>query len=103
MNKDKFKKWLIAYLRQPFRLIVWFMETFSKNRARLKAFLEREKVSSTFKTIVTVTLFVWLGVFAFLATSEDGDRFSCAVKSLYSGFDSSNCPAQPWEPGAKSN
>lgn len=103
MNKDKFKKWLIAYLRQPFRLIVWFMETFSKNRARLKAFLEREKVSSTFKTIVTVTLFVWLGVFAFLATSEDGDRFSCAVKNLYSGFDSSDCPAQPWEPGAKSN
>jgi len=103
MNKEKYKKWLIAYLRQPFRMIVWVMETFAKNRARLNTFLEKDKVSSAFKTIITVTLFVWLGVFAFLATSEDGDRFSCAVRSLYSGFDSSDCPAQPWEPAPKSN
>ncbi len=103
MNKEKFKKWLIAYLRQPFHMIVWVMETFTKNRARLKAFLEKDKVSSTFKTVVTITLFVWLGVFAFLATSEDGDRFTCAVKSMYAGFDSSDCPTQPWEPPVKSN
>ena len=103
MDKQRLKRWIIAYLRQPFHMIVWVMETFAKNRQRLKTFLECEKVASTFKTIVVVTLFVWLGVFAFLATREDGNRFTCAVKSLYSGFDRSGCPEQPWEVAPKVN
>jgi bacteriorhodopsin len=96
VDRAKMKSWLIAYLRQPFVMIVWFMETFKKNRMRLKAFSERQKVSSIFKTLIVTTFFVWLLIFAFLSTEDGGDRFTCAVKSLYSGFDSSECRDQPW-------
>lgn len=97
MKQTDFKSWLIWYLRQPFRMIVWFMETFAKNRATFKAFSGREKVASIIKTIMVVTFFGWLLVFAFLSTKEEGDRFGCAVKSLYSGFDQTGCDPQPWQ------
>lgn len=98
VDRAKLKSWLIAYLRQPFVMIVWFMETFKKNRTRLKAFSEQQRVSSAFKTLIVTTFFVWLLIFAFISTEDGGDRFSCAVKSLYSGFNSADCPAQPWQP-----
>ena len=97
VDRAKLKSWLIAYLRQPFVMIVWFIETFKKNRLRLKAFMEKQRVSSFVKTIIITTFFVWLLVFAFIATQDGGDRFTCAVKSLYSGFDSSECTEQPWQ------
>ena len=97
VDRAKLKSWLIASLRQPFVMIVWFIETFKKNRLRLKAFMEKQRVSSFVKTIIITTFFVWLLVFAFIATQDGGDRFTCAVKSLYSGFDSSECPEQPWQ------
>lgn len=97
VDRAKMKSWLIAYLRQPFVMIVWFMETFKKNRVRLKALMEKQRVSSLVKTIIVTTFFVWLLVFAFISTQDGGDRFTCAVKSLYSGFDSSACPDQPWQ------
>lgn len=103
MDKATLKSWVIAYLRQPFRLIVWFMETFAKNRARLKEFMARPRVVSAFKSVVTVTLFVWIAVFILIATHEDNDRFTCAVKSLMPGVDRSGCPLQPWESAPKPN
>lgn len=96
-KKAAFKSWLIWYLRQPFVMVVWFMETFAKNRAAVKAWAARPRVAAFVKTLIVGTFFAWLAVFAFLATSEQGDRFSCAVKSLWSGFDRSGCPEQPWE------
>ena len=39
------KSWLIWYFRQPFVMIVWFMETFAKNRDRVKATLARQDKS----------------------------------------------------------
>ena len=93
-----FKQWLVWYLRQPFRLIVWFMETFSNNRARLAAFMAKDGVAKTVKTIIVLTFFVWLAVFAFLASDEQGQRLSCAVKSLVPGAESSaDCGPQPWQ------
>jgi len=103
MNDNPIKKWLVAYLRQPFHLIVWVMETFAKNRKRVNAFMAREGVRRVFKTIVVATFFVWLAVFAFLATREDGNRFGCAVKSLISGADMPGCEAQPWQQPPKAN
>ncbi len=97
VDRAKMKSWLIAYLRQPFVMIVWFMETFKKNRVRLKAFMEKQRVSSLVKTVIVTTFLVWLLVFAFISTQDGGDRFTCAAKSLYSGFDSSECPDQPWQ------
>jgi hypothetical protein len=101
MNKNKLKSWLIAYLRQPFHMIVWVMETFAKNRKRLAAFLAREKVAKVFKAVVVATFFVWLGVFAFLSTREEGDRFTCAAKSLWPDADMTGCEAQPWQKPAR--
>lgn len=93
-----FKDWLVWYLRQPFRLIVWFMETYAKNRERLKELLKNERAANAVKIVVVATFFVWLAVFAFLATDEQGNRFSCAVKSLMPGADvAEGCDAQPWQ------
>lgn len=103
MDKATFKSWAIAYLRQPFRLIVWFMETFAKNRVLLKEFMARPRVASGIKSVVTVTLFVWIAVFILLATHEDNDRFTCAVKSLIPSADRAGCPVQPWESPPKPN
>ncbi|MEQ8318887.1 MAG: hypothetical protein RH946_01385 [Rhodospirillales bacterium] len=97
MDKNKLKSWLIAYLRQPIHMIVWVMETFAKNRKRLQTFMARDKVASIFKTVVVATFFVWLAVFAFLSTREDGDRFTCALKSLWANADMTGCEPQPWQ------
>ncbi|MBO6521257.1 MAG: hypothetical protein JJ900_10075 [Rhodospirillales bacterium] len=101
MDKNKIKKWIIAYLRQPIHMIVWVMETFAKNRKRLANFTTREKVAGTIKTLVVATFFIWLGVFAFLSTQEEGDRFTCAVKSMWPDADMSGCDTQPWQKPAQ--
>ena len=97
------KDWLIAYLRQPFHMIVWVMETFAKNRKRLKAFLARDGVAGAFRTMVVATFFIWLAVFAFLATREDGNRFGCVVKSFWPDADMTGCEAQPWQRPGKAD
>ena len=92
------RDWLIWYFRQPFRLIVWFMETFARNRERLKEFASRKGVAATFKSEFILTFFVWLGIFAFLSTDEAGDRFTCVAKSLWPGAEvTSECAPQPWQ------
>ncbi|MCK5778820.1 MAG: hypothetical protein KAH11_08515 [Rhodospirillales bacterium] len=101
MDKNKLKKWIVAYLRQPIHMIVWVMETFAKNRKRLAAFTARENVATVIKTLFVVTFFVWLGVFAFLSTSEEGDRFTCAVKSMWPDADLTGCESQPWHTPAE--
>lgn len=98
MSGRAFKDWLVWYLRQPFRLIVWFMETFAKNRERVGAFLARGRVAAVFKTAVILTFALWIGIFAFLASKDEGDRFSCAVKSLWPGSKAADgCAPQPWQ------
>lgn len=92
-------QWLVWYLRQPFRMIVWFMETFAKNRERMKTFMAQNRVASIFKTAVVATFVLWIGIFAFLASKEEGDRFTCAVKSLWPGAEPvAGCAPQPWQP-----
>ncbi len=98
------KSWLIWYFRQPFVMIVWFMETFAKNRDRVKATLARQSVSKIIKTVAIVTFFGWLMIAAFLSNSEDGDRLTCAAKSLWWGLDEqSDCEPQPWQQPATSS
>ncbi len=80
--KSSPKEFVIWYLRQPFVMIVWFMETFAKNRDRMKNLMARDGAASVLKTLVIATFLVWLGVFAFLANEESGDRLSCAVMDL---------------------
>ncbi|MCG8389416.1 MAG: hypothetical protein MJA30_27945 [Cytophagales bacterium] len=102
-SKQAVKDFVIWYLRQPFVMIVWFMETFAANRARLKAFMAEPRVASWVKTIIVATFFVWLLVFAFVATQEGGDRFTCAVKSLWPDADLTGCEVQPWDRPATGN
>jgi len=70
------------YLRTPFVMIVWVMETYAKNRTRLKAFMAQPRVSKTFKITVVVTTFVWLAV-AFMASPEYSQRLTDAVQDFW--------------------
>lgn len=71
------------YLRTPFVMIVWVMETYAKNRARLKTFMAEPRVLKTFKIAVAVTALVWI-VVGFMANPEQGQRFTDAVKGFWS-------------------
>ena len=70
------------YLRTPFVMIVWVMETYAKNRARLKVFMAEPRVAKTFKIAVVATTFVWLAI-AFMANPEHGQRLTDAVKNFW--------------------
>ncbi len=103
-QRQTLKSWLIWYFRQPFVMIVWLMETFAKNRDRVKTTLARHDIAKIIKGVAVVTFFGWLLVFAFLSSSEDGDRLTCAAKSLWWGLDdSAGCAPQPWQTPAPAN
>ncbi|MEJ2027161.1 MAG: hypothetical protein P8X52_06855 [Limibacillus sp.] len=69
-----------AYFRVPASMIVWVMETFAANRARLASFVGQPRVASFLKGLFCITLIVWLAI-AFLIADEDaGHRFTEAVK-----------------------
>ncbi len=98
MNSRSARDWIVWYLRQPFRLIVWFMETFAANREHIKAFAARQGIAATLRSVVIVTFIVWLGIFAFLSTDEAGSRFTCAAKSLWPGAEvTPECAPQRWQ------
>ena len=79
------------YLRTPFVMIVWVMETYTKNRTRLKAFMAEPRVAKTFKIAVVVTTFVWLAV-AFMASPDYSQRLTETVKEFWA--DTKDLPAQ---------
>jgi len=74
---------LKAYLRVPFVMIVWVMETYTKNRARLKTFMAQPRTAQMFKWAITLTALVWLAV-AVMANPQQGQRFTDAIKGLWS-------------------
>lgn len=69
-----------AYFRVPASMIVWMMETFAANRARLAAFIAKPRVASALKGLFVVTLFVWIAIAFFVADEEAGRRLTEAVK-----------------------
>ena len=42
---------LKAYLRVPFVMIVWVMETYTKNRDSFRTFMAKPRVSTAFKVM----------------------------------------------------
>jgi len=74
---------LKSYLRAPFVMIVWVMETYTKNRDHLKAFMAQPRVAKTFKIAVVLTALGWI-VVALMANPEQGQRLTDAVKSFWS-------------------
>lgn len=74
---------LKSYLRTPFVMIVWVMETYGKNRDRLRAFMDKPRVSLAFKVMLALTVVVWL-VIGFTASEEYRHRLTDAVQGLWS-------------------
>lgn len=73
---------LKAYLRVPFVMIVWVMETYAKNRERLRAFLAQPRVAGTLKWAIVLTAVVWL-VVGFMASDEDRGRLTETLKAFW--------------------
>lgn len=73
---------LKAYLRVPFVMIVWVMETYTKNRERVKSFMAKPRTAQVFKTAVVLTALVWI-VIGLTANEEQGQRFTDAVKNFW--------------------
>lgn len=74
---------LKAYFRAPFVMIVWVMETYAKNRARLRTFMKEPRNAKIFKVAVVITALAWL-VIALMANEQQGQRLTDAVKNLWS-------------------
>ncbi len=71
------------YLRVPFVMIVWVMETYAKNRERFRSFISQPRVAATLKWAIVMTAVVWIAV-GFMASDEDRGRLTEAVKGLWS-------------------
>lgn len=77
----KVKSFLIWYLRQPFVMIVWFMETFSRNRQIVKDFMATPKARQVLTWVLAATGAAWLAI-ALLADDRHGERLDCAMKKV---------------------
>ncbi len=76
-------KWLISYFRAPFIAIVWVMETYRKNRERLRTLMALPLVVKIFKMLLAVTLLSWLTL-AFMANEEQKERLTNAIRDVWS-------------------
>lgn len=74
---------LKSYLRAPFAAIVWVMETYSKNRERLRVFMAQPRTARIFKMAIVVTALAWI-VIALMANEEQGQRLTDALKGFWS-------------------
>lgn len=70
------------YLRVPFIVIVWMMETYSHNRQRLRTFMAQPRTKIAFKWAITVTALAWI-VIAFMARDEHGQRLNDALIGVW--------------------
>jgi hypothetical protein len=74
---------LIAYLRVPFVMIVWVMDTYTNNRDRFKTFMADPRVRNIYMGILVVTAVAW-GSILFTATEEDKSLLTDALKGAWS-------------------
>ena len=74
--------WLKWYLRQPFVMIVWVMETYTKNTARLRVFMTKPSSVKTFKLAITFTMLIWV-VVGFMASDEDRGRLTEKIRTTW--------------------
>ena len=74
---------LIAYLRVPFVMIVWVMDTYTNNRDRFKNFMADPRVRNIYMGILVVTAVTW-GAILFTATDEDRSLLTDAMKGTWS-------------------
>lgn len=90
---------LKAYLRVPFSMIVWVMETYAKNRDRLRAFMAKPRVSLAFKVLLAFTILAWV-VIGFTATEEQGSRLTDALQGVWTDTQDLNAEKKRLDAGA---
>ena len=74
---------LKAYLRVPFVMIVWVMETYTKNRDSFRAFMAKPRVSMAFKVMLALTALAWV-IIGFSANEEQSGRLTNAMQGFWS-------------------
>lgn len=77
----KAKEWLKDYLRTPFVIIVWFMETFAANRQRVKDFMEHRSSKQVLSWTLVATGVIWVAI-ALFADDRHGERLDCAMENI---------------------
>ncbi|PHS78727.1 MAG: hypothetical protein COB59_05600 [Rhodospirillaceae bacterium] len=77
------KTGLKNYFRVPFVMIVWVMETYTKNRESVREFMAKPRIASAFKVVLTLTALAWV-IVAWQASEEDGSRLTDAMKGFWS-------------------
>lgn len=70
-----------AYLRVPFVVIVWFMETYARNRAKVKALMASPSATSLLAVAILLTIGAWIMI-GMNAKDEDKTRLTDTVKGL---------------------
>ena len=75
-------EWLKSYLRAPFVVIVWFMETYGKNSTRLRAFMAKPDITKIFKIAIGFTMVVWI-VVGVIASDDDRSRLTETLKGFW--------------------
>jgi len=77
----------------PFRIFSFFMGHFIRNRNRLKVFMAKPGVSSTFTIIISITMLIWIGVVLFASDADKG-RLTDAVMGLWQDTQDLNAEKQ---------
>ncbi len=71
---------LKSYLRVPFAMIVWVMETFAANRGRVARFMRHPVVARVFRVLFVVTVIAWIAIAFYFGDEEAGRRFNEAIR-----------------------
>lgn len=70
------------YFRVPFVMIVWVMETYTKNRESFRGFMAKPQIARAFKIILILTALAWVTI-AWQANEKDGSRLTDALKGFW--------------------
>jgi len=90
---------LKAYLRVPFSMIVWVMETYAKNRDRIRTFMAKPRVATAFKVMLALTALAWI-IIGLTANEEQGRRLTDAMQGFWTDAQDLNAEKKRLDAGA---
>lgn len=74
--------WYSVLLGPPFRLIGFFYRSYQSNRQRLASLTSRPRISSALRTVLVLTLFLWIAIWLF-ASDENRNRLTETAKQHF--------------------
>jgi len=80
-------------------MIVWVMETYTKNRDRIRAFMAKPRVSLAFKVMLALTAVAWITI-GFMANEEQGRRLTEAMQGVWTDTQDLNAEKKRLDAGA---